>query len=144
MERKYIIIGFAVIVLIVIGGIVMFNSSTDSNSLDTRSNTDSVSGNNVGVTSIQAINNSNSITLVDLGKHNTEKDCWVGFKGKAYDLTAWLPKHPGSAGAILPYCGTAKEFEDAFIKKHGEKKFGFFMKVAILMGDLTFQGNLNG
>lgn len=122
----------------------MFNSSTDSNSLDTRSNTDSVSGNNVGVTSIQAINNSNSITLVDLGKHNTEKDCWVGFKGKAYDLTAWLPKHPGSAGAILPYCGTAKEFEDAFIKKHGEKKFGFFMKVAILMGDLTFQGNLNG
>ena len=144
MERKYIIIGFANIVLIVIGGIVMFNSSTDSNSLDTRSNTDSVSGNNVGVTSIQAINNSNSITLVDLGKHNTEKDCWVGFKGKAYDLTAWLPKHPGSAGAILPYCGTAKEFEDAFIKKHGEKKFGFFMKVAILMGDLTFQGNLNG
>ncbi len=127
----------------------MFNSSSDNTSLYGDVNADSVTKNvdsnlsEVEVSNIE-VSSSTSITLADLNKHNTEKDCWVGFKGKAYDLTSWLPKHPGSAGAILPYCGKAQEFEDAFIKKHGEAKFGFFMKVAILMGDLTFQGKING
>ncbi|MDO8467919.1 MAG: cytochrome b5-like heme/steroid binding domain-containing protein [Nanoarchaeota archaeon] len=83
---------------------------------------------------------SSGITLAELAKHNTENDCWVGFQGKAYDITSWLPKHP--INTILPNCGTAKEFEDAFTKKHGTSKVSLFMKVATYMGDIQDKGNL--
>ncbi|MEK6895340.1 MAG: cytochrome b5-like heme/steroid binding domain-containing protein [Nanoarchaeota archaeon] len=85
---------------------------------------------------------SSGITFNELAKHSSENDCWVGFQGKAYDITSWLPRHPGSAGAISPYCGTAKEFEDAFTKKHGTSKVSLFMKVATYMGDIKGRGNL--
>lgn len=139
MERKYIIISFSLVVLLLVFGSVYFttgNNTNQSNSVDTPKD-------NVSLNLIVNVIEDKSITLAELGKHNSMEDCWVGFKGKAYDLTSWLPKHPGSAGAILPSCGTAKEFEDAFVKKHGQTKVNFFMKVAILMGDLKLQGNLN-
>ncbi|MBI2102653.1 hypothetical protein HYT55_02345 [Candidatus Woesearchaeota archaeon] len=82
------------------------------------------------------------ITTMDLQKHNTMSDCWVGYQQKVYDITTWLPKHPGSAKAILPYCGTAAEFEQAFTKKHGKSKVSLFMRVAVFMGDFSPQGDL--
>lgn len=79
----------------------------------------------------------NTISLVELAQHNTEPDCWVGYEGKAYDLTLWLPRHPGSAGAITPYCGTSAEFQQAFAKQHGTRMASLFMRVAIYQGDLA-------
>src|SRR3989344_2946944 len=73
---------------------------------------------------------------VELAKHTVQADCWVGYQGKIYDLTSWLPKHPGSAGAIAPYCGTSTEFEQAFTQKHGTSKASLFMKVAVYKGEL--------
>eukprot|EP00929_Paragymnodinium_shiwhaense_P039938 TRINITY_DN208_c0_g2_i1.p1 TRINITY_DN208_c0_g2~~TRINITY_DN208_c0_g2_i1.p1 ORF type:complete len:536 (-),score=158.63 TRINITY_DN208_c0_g2_i1:46-1653(-) len=34
-------------------------------------------------------------TLSDIAKHNTPEDCWVAVHGKVYDLTDFIPKHPG-------------------------------------------------
>ena len=82
------------------------------------------------------------ITQLELSAHNVMEDCWVAYKGKVYDVTDWLPKHPGSAQAILPYCGSATEFEEAFTKKHGTGKAGMLMKVATLMGDFEVEGVL--
>ncbi|NTV23144.1 MAG: hypothetical protein HGA85_02080 [Nanoarchaeota archaeon] len=77
------------------------------------------------------------ITLSILGQHNSRSDCWVGYKGKAYDVTSFLPEHPGGVDAIAKRCGTATEFEQAFIKKHGESKVDLFMKVASFKGNLV-------
>lgn len=76
------------------------------------------------------------ITLSQLAEHNTKTDCWVGYNRSVYDLTAWLPKHPGSSGAIEPYCGTAKEFEAAFKGQHGQTQ------VKTLLRESTFKGAL--
>ncbi|MEK6899577.1 MAG: cytochrome b5-like heme/steroid binding domain-containing protein [Nanoarchaeota archaeon] len=76
------------------------------------------------------------IFSVDLSKHNALSDCWVGYQGKAYDITAWLPKHPGSADAILPYCGTSSEFETAFKGQHGTYQVGKLIKEGKYKGDL--------
>ena len=87
-------------------------------------------------------NNLNKVTLAELNTHSKMEDCWISYKGKVYDITNWLPKHPGTAQAILPYCGTAQEFEDAFTEKHGTSKAGLLMKVGTFMGDFENKGDL--
>ncbi len=80
---------------------------------------------------------SSSVSMQELSTHNTQANCWVGYNAKAYDLTSWLPRHPGTAAAIAPYCGTSTEFQQAFAKQHGTSKASLFMKVAIYKGDLV-------
>ena len=41
----------------------------------------------------------------EVAKHSTREDCWIIIHGKAYDLTKFLPEHPGGAGVILKYAG---------------------------------------
>ena len=76
------------------------------------------------------------ITRVELAKHKTQSDCWIGYKGTVYDITNWLPRHPGSAGAIAPYCGTADEFATAFNKQHGTGREGKLEKEGVKEGTL--------
>lgn len=82
------------------------------------------------------------ISLTELANHNSLEDCWIAYKGKVYDITSFLPRHPGSAGAILPYCGSATEFEQAFTKQHGTSKVSMLMKVGTFIGDFDVMGNL--
>ncbi len=76
------------------------------------------------------------ITRTELAKHNTQPDCWIGYKGTVYDITNWLPRHPGSAGAIAPYCGTADEFASAFNKQHGTSREVRLEKEGVKEGSL--------
>lgn len=36
-----------------------------------------------------------TFSWTDVAKHNTAEDCWVSYRGKVYDVTAWVSKHPG-------------------------------------------------
>ncbi|MEK6909371.1 MAG: cytochrome b5-like heme/steroid binding domain-containing protein [Nanoarchaeota archaeon] len=83
-----------------------------------------------------------AISLVTLSEHNIESDCWVGYDGKVYDVTSFLSMHPGSAEAIIPYCGTYDEFTEAFTKKHGTSKVSNLMRVGTLIGDFEIQGEI--
>ncbi len=76
------------------------------------------------------------ISRAELAKHNTQSDCWIGYKGTVYDVTSWLPRHPGSAGAIAPFCGTADEFAAAFNKQHGTSREGKLQKEGVNEGTL--------
>ena len=77
-----------------------------------------------------------------LSQHNSQNDCWISYDGKVYDITSWLPKHPGGIDRILPYCGTADEFQNAFRKKHGTSKVSLLMQVGTFMGDFDKVGTL--
>lgn len=46
------------------------------------------------------------LSSVELTKHNSAKSCWLLISGKIYDVTSFLPNHPGEAKVILPTCGT--------------------------------------
>lgn len=78
----------------------------------------------------------NSISASELSKHNSQSDCWVAYQGKVYDLTSFLPLHPGSARAIIPYCGTSSQFENAFTNQHGTSQ------VRALINEGIYKGNL--
>lgn len=76
------------------------------------------------------------ISTTELASHNERADCWVGYKGKVYDITSFVPKHPGGASKITPYCGTASEFEKAFTRQHGTSQVSKLMQQTTYMGDL--------
>jgi cytochrome b involved in lipid metabolism len=76
------------------------------------------------------------ISSSELSKHNSQSDCWVAYQGKVYDLTSFLPIHPGSARAIIPYCGTSSQFEQAFTNQHGTSQ------VRALINDAIYKGIL--
>ncbi|PUU78544.1 FMN-dependent dehydrogenase-domain-containing protein [Tuber borchii] len=44
-------------------------------------------------------------TLKDVAAHSGPKDCWIIIKGTVYDVTEFLPQHPGGAEIILSYAG---------------------------------------
>eukprot|EP00899_Mesostigma_viride_P006929 jgi/Mesvir1/16237/Mv08490-RA.1 len=36
-------------------------------------------------------------TLAEIAAHDSPTDCWLIIRGKVYDVTEWVPKHPGGA-----------------------------------------------
>ncbi|KAF4664580.1 hypothetical protein FOL47_005067 [Perkinsus chesapeaki] len=54
----------------------------------------------------------------EVAKHTSEDDCWVIINGKVYDVTKWLPLHPGGVAAIMAYAG--KDATEQFNMIHPE------------------------
>ncbi len=76
------------------------------------------------------------VTASELATHNAEKDCWVGYLGGVYDLTKYLPMHPGGVTRISKHCGTSTEFEKAFKTQHGTSKVALLKLMGTYKGDL--------
>lgn len=45
------------------------------------------------------------LTGAEIAKHNSRDSCWVIIHNKAYDVTEFLPEHPGGPKIILKYAG---------------------------------------
>lgn len=129
MEKRLLTI-FTVLILIGI-------TACDSSAKNTNNSTDDDNDDEINSTRPPAVpTNEEIITKAELAKHKTKEDCWISYKGKAYDLTNWRPKHPGTAGAISPFCGTSSEFEKAFIDKHETSKVDKLIEEGTFKGDL--------
>jgi len=48
----------------------------------------------------------NSALIYPVAKHNTAESCWVVLYGNVYDVTRFLPEHPGGSKVILQLAGT--------------------------------------
>ncbi|KAF7792079.1 hypothetical protein EIP86_003109 [Pleurotus ostreatoroseus] len=44
-------------------------------------------------------------TAEDVAEHCTYQSCWVSYNGKVYDVTKFLPDHPGGDDLVLSYAG---------------------------------------
>jgi cytochrome b involved in lipid metabolism len=59
-----------------------------------------------------------TVTFEEVQKHNTKKDCWLVVEDFVYDVSKFIPYHPG--GSILArYAG--QDATDAFYAFHGEE-----------------------
>lgn len=47
-----------------------------------------------------------SYTMAMVAAHNSAASCWAAINGNVYDLTKWIPQHPGGPQRILNLCGT--------------------------------------
>jgi len=93
-------VGIAVL-LIAVGGIFAF----------TRNKADAPSVQNNNSTQPSASSSAQNVeqgsatyTLAEVGAHGTEQDCWMAIEGKVYNVTKFIPSHPGGK-AILNGCG---------------------------------------
>ena len=62
------------------------------------------------ISSIKAENDSNiksknSISLDEFIKHNSKDDCWVLINNKIYDVTDFIPNHPGGVMPLISHGG---------------------------------------
>jgi len=133
MMRKWFLVGVLIILLIVfivIGRLPKNVTEVSSVGNVIKDNDSRVSG------SVKTISSD------ELKSHDSETDCWIAYDGKVYDITSFLPKHPGGIERITPYCGTADEFQNAFEKQHGTSKVKFLLSVGVLMGDFEIKGNI--
>ena len=87
---KNILIGVSVIAAI--GGSLLFLKGSSKNTVK-------------GVSSIK------NITANELSQHSSEGDCWTAIDGTVYDITKFIPLHPGG-NVILGGCG--KDATDMF------------------------------
>ncbi|KAH6302835.1 hypothetical protein HBI39_115350 [Parastagonospora nodorum] len=52
----------------------------------------------------------------EIAKHSTKKSCWIVLDSKAYDVTNFVPEHPGGAVILLQHAGT--DATEEFKKYH--------------------------
>lgn len=45
-------------------------------------------------------------TPAEVASHRTAVDCWLILNASVYDVTAYLPQHPGGPDSIIGACGT--------------------------------------
>jgi hypothetical protein len=56
-------------------------------------------------------------TTAEVALHASESSCWSIVNGNVYDLTSYIPKHPGGSSKIIRICG--KDGSSAFEGQHG-------------------------
>lgn len=49
----------------------------------------------------------NDIDLAVVQQHNARNDCWIVLHGKVYDVTAFLPEHPGGEEVVANLAGNS-------------------------------------
>lgn len=54
----------------------------------------------------------------EIARHATEGDCWIILRGKVYDVTSYLPEHPGGKEVLAAYCG--RDGTNAFESRPGD------------------------
>jgi hypothetical protein len=72
------------------------------------------------------------VTILELSTHNNINDCWIGYQGDVYDITKFIPEHQGNK--LETFCGTADEFENAFVGTHKLTKVDFMKEKCVFIG----------
>lgn len=117
MNKKIqIAIGLALIIII---GFVIYSqkqSSIAPTSAPLEATNTDTSGAS-GTSEATSLPTPSGIALSEVAQHNTRSTCWSAINGGVYDLTSWIPNHPGGEQAIISLCGI--DGSSAFNRQHG-------------------------
>lgn len=58
-------------------------------------------------------------TMTEVSKHDTSDDCWLVISQRVYNVTDYIPRHPGGRRAITKRCGT--EVTSIFTRIHSNR-----------------------
>lgn len=57
------------------------------------------------------------ITMADVATHNSSASCYTVIRGTVYDVTSFIPLHPGGSSKITRLCG--RDGTRSFVGEHG-------------------------
>jgi len=89
-------IGILIALVIIVGGLgtyIFTRNNSPSNTLQNQTST----SNNSGASAA-------TYSLTEISQHSTESDCWTTVNGNVYNITSFIPSHPGGR-AIIQACG---------------------------------------
>lgn len=90
---------------------------------------------NIGVNAAAA---QNQYTRQEVAQHDSiETGAWVGYEGKVYDITDFIPKHPGGESGLWELAGTVDEFTARFDAHHHGRGVPKMMLGRFEIGDLA-------
>jgi len=58
----------------------------------------------------------NKITVSELAQHKSLNDCWTAINGRVYNITSYIPYHPGGAPQLMK--GAGVDSTELFKKFH--------------------------
>ena len=95
-----IIVGSIIAIVLIAGGLFLTRESTPSSTNNQESNDQSQTTGTNKTSNDQTA----TFTAEQVAEHKTEDDCWTIISGSVYDLTSYIPNHPGG-NEILRACG---------------------------------------
>lgn len=102
MNKSSIIAVVLVAALVLVGGGLFFLSGDDNSDSVNSSEPQQEVGYEATVENPEE--ELGSFSAADVATHNTEDDCWTIIDGKVYDITLYIPRHPGGSTVLLA-CG---------------------------------------
>lgn len=75
-----------------------------------------------------------AFTPAEIAQHNGASDCWMSISGKVYNVTSFIPNHPGG-NSIISLCG--KDATLMFNAIHDQSAFAVLP--SLFVGDLAGQ-----
>lgn len=74
------------------------------------------------------------LSMAQVAEHCTKEDCWVVLDNRAYDITAFVDRHPGGVGPVVNMAG--KDATDVFDNYHSAKVYKSMLS-PYLVGEVT-------
>ena len=101
MSPKIKSVIFIIVLSLIAGGafLLIGNSSEETSESSNSANSEELQP--VEDTSQETV----TYTTQEVASRNTEQDCWTIIDGAVYDLTSYIPRHPGGDEVLLA-CGT--------------------------------------
>ena len=120
-----------IIILLAVGYFYFFGNKKDTQNMSNNSVPSQVTASNTEDT---ASGTKPLITLAEIATHNTKADCWTTIEGKVYNMTSFIPSHPGG-DKILVVCG--KDGTQAFMNQHNNGQMQLNILSQLYIGDLA-------
>lgn len=113
------------LLIIVVGTIVIWQKQSsnvpDVTAVEMMVNTETQADDTATNTQAADTNETSSapsgISAAEVATHNGRASCWSTINGNVYDLTSWIPNHPGGEQNILRLCGI--DGSSLFNRQHG-------------------------
>ncbi|MDA3803014.1 MAG: cytochrome b5-like heme/steroid binding domain-containing protein [Patescibacteria group bacterium] len=106
---------FKILFLVLFTAIILTGCTT------TKQDKTTLTENSLSSSSIQVSSTTDVLTysLTQVSEHNTEVDCWQVINGKVYNISKYIPNHPGGLNSVLKGCG--KDATKMFDLQHKPK-----------------------